>query len=321
MVKLSAIEPTKKEADEENNSQFSLKQLAVFEAIATVGTVSGAADQLALTQSATSMALAQLERILGKPLFERQSKRMVLTSHGHWLRVKAKEVLAEVRSIEKGVAEQNIVIGNIKVAVSQTAAEHLFPTVIRNIDAEYPELRIAMSVKNTEQVIEGIRNYDFDLGVIESHCSDDSIAQKTWCFDTLTVVASKDHPLTKYHQVGFSQLEQAQWVLREQGSGIRSIFEDAILSHIGRLDIWREYEHVQVIKSLVIDSPYLTCLPWFDVCDEVESGELVKLAIPALDMKRAFTFIWRADAIQNPLRDCIMQEAMKSTRTNYTDMV
>lgn len=54
--------------------RYSLKQLAVFDAVADTGSVSQAADHLSLTQSATSMSLAQLEKMLGRPLFERQGK-------------------------------------------------------------------------------------------------------------------------------------------------------------------------------------------------------------------------------------------------------
>lgn len=56
--------------------RYSLKQLAVFEAVAHTGNVSQAAERLSLTQSATSMSLAQLEKMLGRPLFERQGKRI-----------------------------------------------------------------------------------------------------------------------------------------------------------------------------------------------------------------------------------------------------
>lgn len=61
--------------------RYSLKQLAVFDAVATTGSVSQAAELLSLTQSATSMSLSQLEKMLGRSLFERNGKRMALT---HW---------------------------------------------------------------------------------------------------------------------------------------------------------------------------------------------------------------------------------------------
>ncbi len=68
--------------------RYSLKQLAVFDTVADCGSVSQAAELLALTQSATSMSLSQLERMLGRPLFERKGKRLILTHWGAWLRPK-----------------------------------------------------------------------------------------------------------------------------------------------------------------------------------------------------------------------------------------
>lgn len=82
--------------------RYSLKQLAVFDAVADCGSVSQAADKLALTQSATSMSLAQLEKMLGTSCFERQGKQMALTHWGMWLRPKAKRLLQDAQQIEMG---------------------------------------------------------------------------------------------------------------------------------------------------------------------------------------------------------------------------
>ncbi|WP_028116642.1 LysR substrate-binding domain-containing protein [Ferrimonas senticii] len=295
--------------------RFSLKQLAVFEAIARSGSVSQAAEQLDLSQSATSMALQQLERMLGHPLFERQNKRMALTVWGNWLRPKAKKILLDVRRIESGFAEQQIISGDIAVAVSQTAAEHLFPQVLRELDQDFPAVKVAMSVRNSEQVIEGIRNYQYDLGIIEGRCDDNQIQQEIWCHDHLAIVASANHPYARSAAVSFAQLERAQWVLREQGSGIRAIFESALHGHIDDLNVWREYEHVRVIKKLVAEGLYLSCLPFLDIRESIARGELVELNVPALNMKRPLTFIWRRDALENPLRDCIKLQARRVVRS------
>ncbi len=131
--------------------RYSLKQLAVFEAIAATGSVSRAADQLALTQSATSMALSQLEKLLGRPLFERQGKQMQLTYWGAWLRPKARQLLFDAQQIEAGFDGQHIISGDIALIASQTAAEHLIPDLISIIDSDFPELRIDFTVKNTQK--------------------------------------------------------------------------------------------------------------------------------------------------------------------------
>lgn len=82
--------------------RYTLKQIAVFDAIAEYGSVSQAADYLSLTQSATSMSLSQLEKILGRSLFERQGKQMRLTHWGEWLRPRARRLLQDARQIETG---------------------------------------------------------------------------------------------------------------------------------------------------------------------------------------------------------------------------
>ncbi|PSW04071.1 LysR substrate-binding domain-containing protein [Photobacterium lipolyticum] len=300
--------------------RYSLKQLAVFEEVASSGSVSKAADELALTQSAASMALAQLEKLLGRPLFERQGKRMALTYWGTWLRPKAKQLLFDAQQIELGFYEQHLISGEITLAASQTAAEHLLPELISNIDSNFPELRINFKVKNTEKVIDGIKNFDYEFGVIEGRCDDSRLQQEVWCHDHLVIIASKHHPYAKYEKVSFAQLEQAKWVLREQGAGTRKIFESAIHGVIDDLDVCREYEQVSVLRTLVANGLYLSCLPYLDVVKFIKRGELVALNVPELNMERTLSFIWRADSVENPLRDCIKREALRMIRETKRDM-
>ncbi|KOO09415.1 LysR substrate-binding domain-containing protein [Vibrio hepatarius] len=298
--------------------RYSLKQLAVFDAVADTGSVSLAADKLALTQSATSMSLAQLEKMLGRPLFERQGKQMALTHWGMWLRPKAKRLLQDAQQIEMGFYEQHLLSGNVKLGASQTPAEHLVPDLISIIDNSFPELRILLNVKSTDSVIQGVLDYKYDLGIIEGRCDDNRIEQEVWCRDHLTVVAAAHHPFAKHKTVSLAQLEQARWVLREHGSGTRKIFDSSIHHLIEDLDVWREYEHVPVIRSMVANGQYLTCLPYLDVERFIDSGQLVALNVPDLNMERTLSFIWRADMVENPLIECIKREGLRMMKGKPT---
>lgn len=298
--------------------RYSLKQLAVFEAVADCGSVSAAADKLALTQSATSMSLAQLEKMLGRPLFERQGKQMALTHWGMWLRPKAKKLLQDAQQIEMGFYDQHLLSGEIRLGASQTPAEHLVPDLISIIDSDFPEIRIELGVKSTQGVIEGILDYKYDLGIIEGRCDDNRIHQEVWCRDHLTVVASAHHPFAKRDFVSLAQLEQAKWVLREHGSGTRKTFDSSIHKLIADLDVWREYEHVPVLRSLVANGSYLTCLPYLDVERYIQSGQLVALNVPELNMERTLSFVWRADMSENPLAECIKREGLRMMKGRPT---
>lgn len=296
--------------------RYSLKQLAVFDAIADTGSVSLAAERMALTQSATSMALSQLEKVLGRPLFERQSKTMTLTHWGMWLRPRCKKVLYQAQQIESGFYDQHLLSGEISLGASQTAGEHLVPDLISIIDNNFPEVRIDLGVKNTGGIIQGVLNYKYDIGIIEGRCDDTRINHEVWFSDHLVIVAAKHHPYAKCERVSLTQLEQARWVLREQGAGTREIFDSAIQGVMDDLDVWREYEHVPVLRSMVCHGQYLSCLPYLDVVKFIERGELVALDVPELNMERTLSFIWREDSVDNPLRDCIKKEATRMIKTN-----
>ena len=291
--------------------RFTLKQMLVFEAVADSGSVTTAADQVALSQSAASMALSQLEEALGKPLFDRQGKRLVLNQWGHWLRSRARRLLFDARQIELGFNGQHLLSGELSIGASQTVAERLLPDLISELDNDFPEMRIKLAVDNSEHVIAGLLNYHFAVGVIEGRCDDSQIKQEAWCKDHLVIVAAAHHPYAKLDRVSLAQLEAAKWVLREPGAGTREIFDSAIHGRLESLNVWREYSHVPVLISLVSRHVYLSCLPYRSVEDWVKAGVLTILPVPELNMERTFTFVWRKDAGENPLRDCVIKAAKR----------
>ncbi|WP_122031967.1 LysR substrate-binding domain-containing protein [Aliivibrio sp. EL58] len=297
--------------------RYSLKQLAVFDAVATTGSVSQAAEMLSLTQSATSMSLSQLEKMLGRSLFERNGKRMALTHWGVWLRPKAKKLIHDAQQIELGFYDQHLISGELSLGASQTAAEHLVPNLISNIDNDFPEIRISLGVKNTSGIINGVLDYKYELGIIEGRCDDSRIHQEVFCTDHLIIVAAAHHPFAKHEKVSLAQLEQAKWVLREHGAGTRTIFDSAIHDKIPDLDVWREYEYVPVLRTLVANGQYLSCLPYLDVVKYIERGELVALNVPELNMERTLSFIWRSSMDQNPISSCIRREGIRMIKDHH----
>jgi DNA-binding transcriptional LysR family regulator len=68
---------------------------------------------------------------------------------------------------------------------------------------------------------------------------------------------------------------------------------------------------VSIIKALVKNGSYLGCLPYLDVEREVKKGSLVIVPTPDLNMRRSLSFLWRKDAGDNPLRECILTEARR----------
>ncbi|MBT1445745.1 LysR family transcriptional regulator [Shewanella sp. JM162201] len=298
--------------------KYTLKQMAVFDAVASLESVSGAARKLSMTQSAVSMSVQQLENLLGRPLFIRQGNRLILSHWGTWLRPRARKLLADATQIAMGLHDQHLLSGNLALCASQTAAEHLLGDLISRIDGDFPQIHIELMVENTENVVQAVLEYEVDLGIIEGRSDDARLCLEPWLEDHLVVIAAPHHPYGKYGNISLSQLEFAKWVLREQGAGTRRIFDAAIHGNLDRLNVWREYEQVSVLKALVRNGPYLSALPYLDVEKEVQAGQLIILPTPKLNMKRQLSFVWRLDAADNPLRDCVIAEARRLARHRQT---
>lgn len=295
--------------------KYTLKQLSVFDAVASQESVSAAARKLSMTQSAVSMSLSQFENILDRPLFIRQGNRLTLSHWGRWLRPKAKRLLQDAQQIELGLHDQQIISGSFTLSVSQTFAEHLLPSLISKIDTDFPELRIELTVENTGRVVNGILNHNYEMGIIEGRNDDNRIYQENLLEDHLVIICSAFHPYVKHKIVNLAQLEQEKWILREQGAGTRRIFDGAVHGLIENIDVYKEYESVAVIKALVQNGTYLGCLPYLDVVTDVKKGKLVILPTPELNMTRNLAFVWRKDAGENPLRECILAEAKRLIRS------
>jgi len=289
--------------------KFSLRQLQIFQLVAEHQSVSEAAKELHLSQSAASMGLAQLESMLGHPLFVRQGRRMELTHWGLWLRPHVHELMTSCHTIEMGMSELDLVSGQIEIGASQTPVEHLVPSLFSEMDSSFPRLNLKLQVENTEHVIEGLLDYRFDLGIIEGHCDDERIERRVWCKDELVIIASTQHPYSHQEKTSLTQLEMAQWILREQGAGTREIFDSSIHEHIEQLKVHREYDQVSVILAMVAEGNYLSCLSYRSVEASVENGQLKILNVPELSMNREFVFIWRKQDVENPSRNAILKTA------------
>ena len=290
--------------------RYSLKQLAVFDAIAETKSVSLAAEKLALTQSATSMSLGQLEKNLSKTLFDRQGKQMSLTYWGEWLLPRAKRLLQDAQQIEAGFTSLDTFSGEIRLCASQTPAEHFIPRLISELNAHYPNIHTQFRVKSSHEVIDALLDYQIDLGIIEGQCSNSKIQQCTWQSDELVLVVSQSHPLAEKRKVTYNDLNLCKWVMREKGSGTRTVFDAVTKRYMPNINVVSEFDFVPVIKRLVTDNEYVTCLPRLDVADELRLGSLVELRVEGLDLTRQLSFVWRANVADNPLITCVIDHAL-----------
>ncbi|NHH99550.1 MULTISPECIES: LysR substrate-binding domain-containing protein [Oceanimonas] len=288
---------------------FTLKQLRLFVAVAENGSLSRAADQLAMTQSAATMALRELERQLNHPLFDRLGRGLRLNAWGLWLLPRAQKMLAEGSLIERGFRGQSPIAGRLRLGASRTIADHHIPALIEYGSRRYPQLDIALAVDNTHSLLQRLYQGSLEMALIEAHAQEKWLKLEPWCRDELVIVCRPDHPLARQPRVSLEQLAGCEWVLRESGSGTRNTFERALQGRLGPLRIRQEYPHLPTILCLLHHRPWLSCLSRLSVAGELAQGRLVALPVPELALQRFFYFAWHKDRGDHPSRMALLELA------------
>ncbi|MEQ5854225.1 LysR substrate-binding domain-containing protein [Halomonas sp. EF61] len=286
--------------DSPTRSHITLRQLEVFVAVARLGTVSAAARQLSLSQSATSQALADLERQLGVTLFERPGRRLGLNDMGHRLLPRAEQLLDDLGELIAAAEEPGDELhGSLAISASATIGTYLLPPLAGEFGGLHPGVDLRLRLRNTGEVISEVQRFDADLGMIEGRCHEPGLASEVWCEDHMVIVCAPGHPLVAKGRVEDADLIEQSWILREIGSGSREVLEAAVLPRVPRLKVRMELGQHEAIKQAVAAGLGLGCLSHLSVRGELERGELLALSHD-LPLTRHFSLVWHPDRYRSP---------------------
>ncbi|MFT6367307.1 MAG: DNA-binding transcriptional LysR family regulator, partial [Bacteroidia bacterium] len=193
--------------------RYSLRQLEVFLATAHHENVTRAADALAMSQSAASGSLKDLEDQFGVQLFDRVGKRLQLSELGSQIRPKAQRLLDQALEFQYALSGEEIV-GGIKLGATLTIGNYLAVGMIAEYRRRYPQADVALTVANTRTIAEQVANFELDLGLIEGEFHHADLETLHWREDELQVFAFPNHPLAGLGPLTDDQLKEESWIVR-----------------------------------------------------------------------------------------------------------
>lgn len=236
---------------------MNLSQFELLCEVARVKSFSKAAKLLHLSQPAVSAQINSIEDFYGTQLFERSSSGVTLTEAGKIVYSYAKEILKLHEALEKEVdallrtENQKLVIG-----ASSNVGNYALPCTIWTFKEKYPSAEIQQVVNNTDTILNMLKNDQIDIAILEepmSHFTDDFVT-RTVSNDELLVIAPPREPWINRTTITLHELKKAPLIMREKGSGIRRIFEEALASWGLKLDefnVKAEMSSINAIKSTV----------------------------------------------------------------------
>ena len=269
--------------------RLTLRQLQIFAAVAGCGSTTAASGELALSQSATSSAINELERLLSLTLFDRVGKRLMLNDNGRMLLPRAQAMLESAMEIERTARDGLEQAQSLRIGASTTIGNDVLPKLLSRFLKQQPNHSSAWQshvvIDNTEAICDAVAAFDLDIGLIEGPSHQPTLTLTPWLQDELKIVCAPHYPrmigLTEAGaqaatspSMSLDDLRKAVWLLRELGSGTRETTDHLLLAHLHSYRRSIVMGSSQAIKQAATEGLGMACLSHWVVADFIADGRL-----------------------------------------------
>ena len=271
-----------------------LRRLTTFIAVAETGNMTKAAGQLYISQPTVSQTITELEEHYQTKLFERYPKKLCLTEAGQKLLTSARIIADNFADLEREMQAgpgRNFLRVGASLTVGSSVMGHLAATL--NQKSKNTDLQVV--VENTSSLERKLLENKLDAAIAEGEIKHPFIMTEPIINDCLVLVCSRKHHLAKRQSIRLNELADEVFLMREEGSGSRALFESVMRGHGLSYHIAWESNSVESLKQAVIYNQGLAVLSGRLVAGELASGKIKFLPISDCMWKRHFLLAWHRD--------------------------
>ena len=284
-----------------------LRQLAIFQAVAEQLSFTRAAEVLHLSQPAVSMQIRQLEENVGLPLFEQLGRKVYLTEAGEELNDYSKAISRQLQEAEEVLnALKGITAGRLRVAVASTA--NVFAArMLAAFARQHPGVSVSLDATNRERLLRQLDANEADLVIMGRPPEGLDVEADAFMDNPLVVIAAPDHPLVGEECVSMERLAQETFVVRERGSGTRTAMESFFSKHQVTLKTGMELGGNESLKQVVAAGLGLAMVSAHTIDLELEAGQLAVLDVEDLPLMRHWYIVQRRGKRLAPIAKAFRQ--------------
>ncbi|WP_405425941.1 LysR family transcriptional regulator [Streptomyces erythrochromogenes] len=285
-----------------------LGALELLLAVARVGSLSGAARRLGITQPAASSRIRAMETRLGVALVDRSPRGSTLTAEGALVTDWARRVVEAAEAFDAGAqALRGQRDSRLRVAASMTIAEYLLPGWLIALRGQRPDTAVSLHAGNSAVVVQRVLTHEADLGFVEGLTVPERLDSAVIAQDRLVVAVAPVHPWARRTRgVEAAELAATPLILRERGSGTRQVLDAALAGHGGLAAPLLELASTTAVKAAALGGAGPCVLSELAVVDELAARRLVEVPVTGAELGRALRAVWPAGARPaGPARDLL----------------
>ncbi|MEB2494665.1 LysR family transcriptional regulator [Peribacillus frigoritolerans] len=238
-----------------------LRQLITFKTIVEKGGFKKAAEHLGYAQSSVTTHIKELEEEVGKPLFDRLGKKVVLTHYGNEFLSYAIKII-DLYSQALNTNEEPT--GDLTIGISESLTIGRIPSILLEYKKAYPKVNLSLKSIDNYNVASNLQNGDIDLALI--------LEKDDWSLAELHC-----EKLNRERMVLISppEKEDIRTVLyTERSCSYKSVFEQYI--KYKQIDVKEslDFQSIEAIKQCVRSGLGISLVPYFSVKEELDSNKL-----------------------------------------------
>src|SRR6202453_1822321 len=273
-----------------------LNQLETFLAVAEERSFSRAAVRLHRTQPAVSQVIRKLEAAVGETLFDRAARDGSLTASGVLLRDYALRLLALRREATIALDElKSLERGRLQLAANEYTCMYLLPA-IDLFRREFPHVSVTVHRMLASRIPEELNLRTFELGMVSFRPDPVQFRTISVYADSLAFIVSPRHPRAGKERVSITDLGAELFVAHNVTSPLRQKVIETFQRYRTPLNMAIELPTIEAIKRFVAMGNGVALVPHLTVARELEIGELVRIPVDELELKRVLRMVHRRQA-------------------------
>src|SRR3954468_11809028 len=272
-----------------------IRHLRLVAAVADVGSLTRAGDQLHLTQSALSHQLRDIESRLGAALFLRVGKRLVLTPAGERLLESATDVLGRLQRAEQDIRDMGRDrAGSLRITTECYTCYHWLPPLLLRYRRTFPNVEVRIDVGATHRPVEMLLAGKIDLGLMSTPVRDRRLVSRRVFDDELVVIASPHHRFAQQPRVRLEQMRDETLFIyppKAESGPLQNVLLPAGAAP-ARIE---EVQLTEAITELVKAGLGVGILARWAVQPLLDAGSIVGHSLPARAMHRVWSAVMPKD--------------------------
>lgn len=270
-------------------------RLQVFNTVAKRLNFTKAAEELFITQPAVTKHIQEIESHFKVKLFERNGTKIKLTVAGETLLNHTEKIFTIYQNLEFELNElTHQHTGKIRIGASTTVAQYVLPPVLAAFHKKFNNIKVALSINNTEQIEQALESKQVDLGIIEGRSKNNLFKYTEFVKDELVLVSNINHPLAKKGVIKPDELFKIPLLLREPGSGTLEVIAHALKPlgiKISQLQTEMQLGSTESMKLYLVNSNAMAFLSIHSILKELQNKDCCIIDVKGLSIARNFYFI------------------------------